>query len=159
MIGSLATWLGKNLFVPIIIKVCQQTGWSQYKFYNYSTWLALVFMFWTYHDATAWIVWVFACMTGVLLAYQTFIAGSTPERKPRVGIFWKEMILIIMLVDTAILLLTLSAGTTSHVREFFTENMPWEVFALFGEYARSIDSIPPRKKKEQTSKKLAYAGN
>ena len=128
------TWIGLKLFHPIIIFICQITKQTQYAF-SRSLW----FMYWViylyYNDSVIWQTIAFVCALGGLIGL-----GMFPD-KPVKSYGWVRLafwiIFIVNLIPTSFISLY-TIGIT--------------ILLLFAEYALTIKTIPPRKKKEKLGK-------
>ena len=132
MITSLDTWLGKHLFQPPIILICQLTGISQFAFYRYGWWV--VSMWSVVHDARHGWSWALLISGPLALAF-TITAAVTPD-KPVDGNQWfRCFVLALIPLDVAMAL----SGHPS----------PVALAILFAEYALTIRTIPPRETRVQ----------
>lgn len=128
------TWIGLKLFHPIIIFLCQITNQTQYAF-SRSLW----FMYWVvslyYNDSVIWQTIAFVCALGGLIGL-----GMFPD-KPVKSYGWVRLSFWVILIVDLIPFLSLS---------FYT--IAISILLLFAEYALTIKTIPPIKKKEKLGK-------
>ena len=130
------TWVGKTLFVPIIIRICQKTGINQYYFHR---------ICW----ALAWFIWLYRSDSIFLTVLCSFFAmfaiiglalwpdspkGVTSMRFLRM--MWL-VLLCLNLVDP-VLHVMFGEGIRVHGSGIITN-----VSILFAEYAATIKTIPP----------------
>lgn len=129
------TWIGKTLFIPIIIRVCQATRQSQY--------------------ATSKTLWFAACLhalyfsTGgvgsimliVLCAGYLLYAGLAADR-PNQSQFWFRALMWLNLIIEAL------RGTNSDN----WNGLVWTLIVLFAEYAATITHVPPRERRAGLSR-------
>lgn len=124
-------WIGKTLFVPPIVKLCQLTRQTQY---------AVSRMFWFfaaldgfYHAETLFgsVLW------GGLSVIMMVSAAWRPDVPTRSMMFFRLLAMGALIVD---LLMSANTGEWGGV-EFW-------VFVLAAEYAATIRTIPPRRSKE-----------
>lgn len=140
MIARLDLWLGKYLFQPPIILLCQSTGMTQYALHRYLWWAVTLYLIWRLDSDSHWLWKSLLILVGIT---QTIGAGLSPDRAVT-GSDWIRRFLVVMgLVE----LVTVSFGKPP---SFHLLPM------LFAEYALTIKTIPPREKKkaERVSRKV-----
>jgi hypothetical protein len=138
-------WMAKRVFSPIIIRVCQWTKTNQYVFADY----AMVMAVFCFAGVSAQMIefglyvvgFIFAAISVAVLALSAFFIGT--PRPP--SSFWRAFGWVLL----ALTALEIFLGVAN--RQFTI--MIW-IFHQFAQYARLIDSIPPR---EEENKKVAHA--
>jgi hypothetical protein len=136
MLRRIDAWIGKTLFVPIIIRICQRFKMTQYAFHRYC--------------------WFYACLHGLYFA-DDWIG------KVIFGIGAPVMCLMsAMFADVAIsetrwfrYFILLTAPWFVLPEALFGENYEKAVYTLvvlFAEYATTIKTIPPLEAKERAVK-------
>jgi hypothetical protein len=138
MIRRIDAWVGLRLFHPPIIWVCQRAGMTQWAFYRYAWWIAALWCVWD--DDRSSTVWTVLLVGGALI--RTMSAGlhiNRPARSLRLlrygGLF------------AALLIVGFGAARQYSAAEF-ADQMGWDILMLAAEYAATIRTIPPRKKRE-----------
>jgi hypothetical protein len=124
-------WVGKTLFIPIIIKVCQKAHVSQYIFASYSSASATMYWLWLFQGVAPWF---FYAVMVLIAVFQVSIVALRIELAHGSQKLTRWMCLFFGTFD----LVVLSAVTVF-----------WALM-LFAEYARTIDTIPPEEIKEPT---------
>lgn len=130
-------WLGKNLFQPPIILLCQLTGMTQYAVHRYLWWAIVAYAIWGIKPSDHWAIKTILIILGVS---QTVSAGLFPDRPSNDSPWLRYLfipVLAIELIASAILVTFPSLVL---------------VGALFAEYALTIKTIPPRNTKEAAVK-------
>ena len=135
MLSRLDAWLGKTLFHPPIILACQLTRQTQYAMHKALWFLAACHA--TYfmpYDSWFWVavVWFYTIM--LFIGATAF--ADMPSRS------WGGFRFILWVF---VLLGAVTTILTGEVREAQFR----EIMILFAEYAATIRSIPPRKKRER----------
>lgn len=136
-------WLGKHLFHPPIILVCQLTGVTQYALYRYLWWGVALWMLWSQRNES----WGFAALFIFFAFVRTLSAGIAPDR-PRAGSAWVRAFFLISVSLQIIELLAIGGLAISITQT---------IAILFAEYALTIRTIPPRETREK-SRREAEAG-
>lgn len=126
-------WLGKTLFVPVIIRICQRAGMTQYRFHRYGLFAAGLYGVgfsegWLAKGLFAFIALIF-CLGATLL-------GDMPE-KPSAR-FWRLLPVFMLVLLAALLVPTGKVPITTGF---------W-LLCAFAEYALTIKTIPPLEAKE-----------
>ncbi|MEO6298640.1 MAG: hypothetical protein ABIO62_03290 [Paracoccaceae bacterium] len=121
-------WIGKTLFVPPIIKLCQVTRQSQFAVSRLFWFVSALDGF--YHAETIFgsLLW------GAMSLLMMFTAARRADSPTASFIFFRLMALVLLAAD-----LVKAAATTEWVGVEF-----W-VLVLAAEYAATIRTIPPRK--------------
>lgn len=144
----LDAWIGLRVFHPPIIWLCQRTGMTQWAFYRYGWWIAALWCVWD--DDRSSTVWTVMVVIGALI--RTFSAGLSLNL-PAQPLFFIRLALIL---GGGLVLLFELAGQYSLTE--FADQLGWDVVALAAEYAATISTIPPRRKRERkTSSREAWA--
>lgn len=120
-------WIGKTLFVPVIIKLCQVTRQSQYAVSRLFWFIAALDGF--YRAETLFYSVLWGGMSVVMMVTATRRADS-----PTASFMFFRMLAVVMLMLD--LLLAAASGEWAGV-EFW-------VLVLIAEYAATIRTIPPR---------------
>ncbi|HLL58317.1 MAG TPA: hypothetical protein VK391_00305 [Allosphingosinicella sp.] len=141
MLEKLDLWLGKTLFVPPIIKLCQLTRQSQFAVSRLFWFIAALDGF--YRADTLLSSVIFGVLSLIMMVTASLRADS-PTRSS----FWMRMIALFLLV------LDLLGGAVTGKwagAEFW-------FFVLIAEYAATIRTIPPLDAKEKAAS-VAKAGS
>lgn len=131
-------WVGKNLFQPPIILLCQLTGMTQYAVHRYLWWGIIMFCVWRLDSGDHWL-W-----KSIVIAWgvgHTISAGLSPDRPMEEGAAWFRRLLIVLLA-LELIFAAIMARTPSLML----------VAMMFAEYALTIKTIPPREIKEAAVK-------
>lgn len=137
-------FLGKHLFFPVIIRICQWSRCNQYLFYRIMWTLAYLFIAaQNVERGSAWGM-AFFIPAFLMCAYVAWVKWDVPSRGS-VGMtfFFLCLSVITIVIDV------LTGGDP--------RNGMFNHFLVFGEFARLIQTIPPTetKKKEATFTKKA----
>jgi len=120
-------WAGKTLFVPIIIRVCQLTGQSQYAISRLLWLMAGLYLLYFAEGAANTIIF------GLLCFFLMLSAGLRADM-PTHGFVWvRAMWWAFFLYDA---LLMAIGEADRHVAA--------DIIILFAEYATTITTVPPR---------------
>ena len=141
MIRRLDYWIGTWLFHPPIIWLCQRTGMTQYAVAAYA-WMAAAFTLITrigQHDV------IYAVVATLIAVLSTVSAALRPDMRRRPSLWFRLFIWAMVLLDAA-------DHATGHVRsnDPMAWRLAWDALGLIGEYAKTIYTIPPRKRRERT---------
>ena len=133
MVTKVDVWIGKTLFVPIIIKFCQLTRQSQFAASRLFWFVAALDGF--YHADNV----LSSIMYGGLSLVMMFMAVRHADM-PNRSMMWFRMLALAMLAMDVVAGLTTGrwAGT-----EFW-------VLVLLAEYAATIQTIPPLRNRKQS---------
>lgn len=129
-------WIGAKLFHPPIIWLCQRASITQYAVYRYLWWAAALWMVWS-DDHTSKVKT--ACVVIVALV-RTLSAGLSVDRPTR-PVGWVRAIFLGCLAIDAF---DAAAGRQTAVASCVSD-----VLILAAEYAATITTIPPRKKRQE----------
>ena len=144
MLNRLDTWIGRELMHPPIIWFCRRTGMTQRAVSRYAWMLAA----WTLVMRISFDGIgnrLFAVLVILMTVRETAIAAIAPDR-PAVPIgFLRRAIVLLTVFDIA----TLTVVTARHGFPGLHWGLAWDLFALVAEYAKTIDTIPPRRIKER----------
>jgi len=131
-------WIGKTLFVPPIIKLCQLTRQSQFAVARLFWFIAALDGFYRAETLFMSVIW------GGLSLFM-MITASRRADSPTVSFMFFRLLAIAMLILD--LLGGITAGTWAG-SEFW-------VFVLIAEYAATIRTIPPKAKSKTTARASA----
>ncbi len=131
MVERIDTWLGKALFVPLIIRLCQRLRISQHAF-NRMCWFS-TFLVALYCADNLWRKIVF----GAFALLACLVAALIPDHIEETSSRWFRMLVI----STTLLMMPkwLSKGPDYLVA--------YNLLILFAEYATTIRTIPPLENK------------
>ena len=136
MLAKFDFWIGKTLFVPPIVRICQWLGWSQRRFARTANML-----FYLVLVGSGWADWNLFART-VLIAGAICAAVNAswmPDRSMRpinsVDVACRRAVLIFASIDTALLIVGSELSSPRWV-------VAW-LLLLAAEYARTVDTIPP----------------
>lgn len=147
IIRRLDIWLGKTLFHPPIILLCQRTRQTQYAIYRTFWFFAACHA--TYYamaEGAEWLSCFFLWAFTLLLMISAAVYPDRPTISLGITrfVFWVFFIMGIFACAIA------GAVTDGTVRA---------IIILFAEYAATIKTIPPRKKREKRAVgKGAFSG-
>ncbi|WP_257558175.1 hypothetical protein [Sphingobium sp. CFD-2] len=136
MLSRLDVWLGRTLFHPPIILVCQLTRQSQYALYRALWFFAACHA--TYYGLVEDRGWLFTIFMWGWVTATLLNATLHPDRPARSSGFFRWIFWIFFLSGTAIIPLT---GTVS-------DGTVRALMVLFAEYAATIKTIPPGNSQE-----------
>jgi hypothetical protein len=134
-------WLGKHMFVPIIIRICQRAKITQHRFAAYG-WMVALFCLLaeTPHGWFDWIMYGITVLIGMLAIAVTALMPDYPFQSNGVG-FRMFVLAQFLLLD--LLPLLVFGWHTVHPNTLFAP------IVLFAEYAKTITTIPPLEAKEK----------
>ncbi len=124
-------WIGKNLFHPIIIKICHMLTIGQYFFSRMSELLWFMFLLWGWSEEPhSWFAWTIITILGVLIVVFLELHKDRPRK---VSAIFRAIWFGILISDSI--------------------NLEWkfiiaDIFQLFCLYAMTLDDLPPAPKSE-----------
>lgn len=147
MLAKLDAWVGKTLFLPPIIHLCHLTGWTQWRVARMAHLLFWLHIIWSWAPGKGTgmkILDVVMCLLVVMGA------GLWPDRPQPAHSRWHVGVRRAILV-TLLVVIAIDAGLTLLFgRLAFSGNGLLSLnLLLLSEYARSIDTIPPREIRER----------
>lgn len=149
MIAAIDRWIGKTLFVPPIVRLCQCTGWSQFLVHNY------LYLIGSYMLLMAALnKGESAGVTFFLALVLTVKIGRNPEYPGYESRFLRYFLIVMNCVHAY------AHATGKHV---FGAGPDWDMSCPVGmmwltaEYARTIKTIPPLESKRPASERLIEA--
>jgi hypothetical protein len=123
MFERIDTWIGKTLFVPLIIRICQHLGCTQYRVNRVCWFIAALVGFYFAHSVAMKV------FSGVFAILCCLTAGSANAHYPTVSWRWFRLsVLALLAVDV-------------FVRRDW--GIAYDTLVLFAEYASTIRTIPP----------------
>lgn len=138
MISWIDSIVGRTLY-PIIVKLCHWFDWNQYQIYRYSYVLSSMLVFIEVWETGSWFLiaytgfWMFIFILSAIV-----FDGQPPKENAHSGKpIWRVMYVIIAVIITVLFIINKDHGSL---------NMAIYL-AMLGEYARAIDTIPPRERK------------
>jgi hypothetical protein len=135
IIETVDLWIGKNLFVPPIVRFCQLTRQSQFA-------VSRLFWFVAALDGFYRADTVFSAVLFGVLSLVMMVTASLRADMPTRSSMWFRML------SLAFLVLDLAAGA---VRGAWAGSEFW-LFVLIAEYASTIRTIPPRETKRSAAR-------
>lgn len=135
---SIDLWIGKTLFLPPIIKICQLTGQSQFALSRLFWFIAALDGF--YRADTLLSAIVFGLMSVFMM-----LTASLRADMPAYSSLWFRMLALLFLV------LDVIKGATT--QEW--AGVEFWVFVLIAEYAATIRTIPPRESRKAAKVRAA----
>ena len=144
MVSSMLTefdaWFGRAMMHPPIVWLCQRTGSSQYAIASYAWMLAAwtLIMRLTFNGFGEW---VWAILIVVVALFETSFAATNPDRPRPSSAGLRMLVLVFVLID----LIQFAIHSEHNGFHGFNWGHAWDIFALIGEYAKTIRTIPPRK--------------
>ncbi|HEY0627166.1 MAG TPA: hypothetical protein VGD10_10595 [Allosphingosinicella sp.] len=140
MLSKVDLWIGKNLFIPPIVRLCQATKQSQFAVSRLFWFIAALDGFYRAENLFSSVV--FGVMSLVMM-----VTASLRADLPTTSMFWFRMLALLFLIMDVVTGLTI--GIWAGV-EFW-------LFVLAAEYAASIRTIPPRAAKKRSVKAATQA--
>lgn len=143
MLQRLDKWIGKTLFIPLIIKICQKLRITQHCLANHLSMVAMMilcFHFGQYH-------WLFLVVLTILAVCEIIIAVFDPNYVMQPSGYRTRMIATICVIVIV-------------VSDCLTEEWDFLLYAFYfclvtADYAREIDTVPPAEEKEAKSLRAA----
>ena len=126
MLANLDAWLGKTLFVPPIIRLCQLTGQSQFAISRLFWFIAALDGF--YRSETLLSSIIFGVLSLIMM-----VTASLRADAPTSSAIWMRMVALLLLIIDAL------AGAVTGV----WAGIEFWLFVLIAEYAATIRTIPP----------------
>lgn len=147
MLVRLDRWFGEEIMQPPIIWLCQRTGMTQRAVYRYgwmlATWtLVMRISFQGIGD------WVFSVLAIVFTVMETARAAFMPDAPAPRSDFLRRLVLLLTIYD----IVRIAAATGQHRFHGLNWSHAWDLFALIAEYAKTIDTIPPRRTREKAGR-------
>lgn len=137
ILHRLDAWLGKTLFHPPIILLCQMTHQSQYAIHR-AFWFIAACHATYYAQGDGWGWTIFLWIWTILL----FISATVwPDRETLSLAWFRFLIWALLLLEVPVML------AESHLRDEAVRS----IIILFAEYAATIKTIPPRKTRERSA--------
>lgn len=116
------SWVGKNLFVPLVIRWCQQFGVTQHRVHRVCWFIAALLAFYFAHSMASKIFF------GCFAVFMCFEAGLMSDNVPSTSWRWFRLLVIACLA----------------VDVFELNYRPiYDLLVLIAEYASTIRTIPP----------------
>lgn len=140
MFARIDFWIGRTLFVPPIVKLCQLTRQSQFAVSRLFWFIAALDGF--YRAET-----MFASVLFGLLSILMMFTASLRADMPTQSTMWFRLVALALLILDIVR--GLSIGEWAGI-EFW-------VFVLIAEYAATIRTVPPREAAKKTAAKAASA--
>lgn len=132
MIRNIDSWIGKTLFHPIIIAICQMLDWTQYRFAAVVRFAAFAILFFLYRDYGTVVILYFGVMTFASMMLLAF----APEMEAKESFGFR----LYFFGLTALILWAYAIEARNGL-------LPLIVMAMGGiirEYSLTIKTIPPR---------------
>ncbi len=143
MIRRLDLWIGTRLFHPPIIWLCQRIGMTQFAVARYCWMLAAwtLVMRISFEGVGDWIFSVLIVLVTVLETWRAAVMPNVPSQRTD-GL--RINILLFAIFDVGMLIVV----SARHGFPGFRWGHAWDLFALTAEYAKTIRTIPPRKRQQ-----------
>lgn len=149
MIGAIDCWVGRTLFVPLIIRVCQRLRISQYRFHNYG-WLIGAYL----QLAAAMAKGEGQSLAFAIALVLTILYGRNLDHQGHDSPAMRWFLLVGNVVHIA-------AHVTGRHILFCGPNWdlscPILLIWLAAEYARTIKTIPPPEERKPASQQMVEA--
>jgi hypothetical protein len=133
VIREIDAWIGKTLFHPLIIVVCQMMNWTQYRFAQFTYLFVMMVMFFT---SSSWIGYLlFGFQSMMAMMHIVYLPDKSVGESLGGRMFWMGLLIgcswayAIGASDALLPLVWLSIGM------------------LTRQYALTIKTIPPREQK------------
>lgn len=140
ILHRLDAWLGKTLFHPPIILLCQVTHQSQYAIHRALWFLAVCHA--TYYAMAKGAGWGMTIFLWLWLLFTMANAAIHPDRHARSAGVVRLFFWAILAADSLAWAISGQQGN----------DVVRAVILLFAEYAATIKTIPPRKTRERSAK-------
>lgn len=139
MIRRLDQWIGRRLFHPPIIWLCQRTGMSQFAVARYGWMLAAwtLVMRISFEGVGDWIFSALIVLVTVLETWRAAVMPNAPTRR-------SDGLRIIILLFAAFDIGSLVVISARYGFPGFHWGHAWDLFALTADCAKTIRTIPPR---------------
>ena len=122
-------WIGDNLFVPLIIKLCQTTAITQYRFHNVLTYVGLLMLLYSILSVPfSLFQLVFGVIIVLVILWMTAILALIPDMK-FLQIYFFRVIWVVFLIWEIV--------------EFKSWSTCINLLFCFAQYALTIEEIPP----------------
>jgi hypothetical protein len=135
LVREVDAWLGKTLFIPIIIRICQLTGQSQFAISRLLWFLAGLYLL--YYTTGFWGRILMGALCFVLM-----LSASLRADMPKEGTLWLRLFWWFCLVSDGLRIF--SGDPTARIAS--------DILILFAEYAITIKTIPPQEKRSRIKK-------
>jgi hypothetical protein len=142
--ARLDAWIGTRLFHPPIIWLCQRTGRTQYAVAAYA-WLAATFTLVATLKSSSVGEIAVTVLISALAVITTVGTALNPDMPRRPSFHFRVFIWTITILN--VLDFIVRKTTAGSVGSGWSG--AWDAFALTGEYAKTIVTIPPRKRRER----------
>ena len=140
MLNRFDVWFGRAIMHPPIIWLCQRTGSSQHAIASYA-WMLAAWTLIMRITLNGFGEWIWAVLIVVVALFETAQAALHPDRSRRSSAGLRLIVLAFVAFD----LVQIAIHTSHSGFKGFNWGHAWDVFALIGEYAKTIRTIPPRK--------------
>ena len=155
MMSRIDTFIGKKMFLPLIIKILQISGETQYSFARSCNFIAiLAFLYACIKDVQkdAGIINILWFIFLAFAALYSFVdaVGANKDNPKRPSSTARKISIFIIALDFVGVFLTLASGEDPSITGV-AMIVGWLIF-LAGDYALLIDKIPP-----STSKRKSYS--
>lgn len=144
MISRMDAWIGIRLFHPPIIWLCQRVGMSQYAVAAYA-WLAATFTLVARMRTDGFGEILMTILISLLAVTSTVVTALYPDTPRRPSLAFRIVIWAFVVIDILHIYQQYQNGREVHPGW----GCVWDVLALIGEYAKTISTIPPRKRREK----------
>jgi hypothetical protein len=140
MIRRLDAWIGTRLFHPPIIWLCQRAGMTQFALHRYIWWaVALLVVY-----RNDWKSWAWSAFVIFFALTRTISAAVAPDRAREGALWFRVLIWALIVLSVPDIIAGASPNERVNVAILFAE--------LVAEYAITIRTIPPRKRRERAAK-------
>ena len=134
-------WIGTRLFHPPIIWLCQHTGMTQWAVSAYA-WMAAAFTL---------VVRIregeigLAIAAAIMAVISTISAALWPDMRRRPALWFRVFIWGMVVIDVV----NRATGSARPAHDPLAWRLAWDAFGLIGEYAKTITTVPPRKRRQR----------
>ena len=148
MIRRLDQWIGKHIFHPPIIWICQRTGFSQYQLSRYLAWIGVA-IFLVICPRSSWSDFLLFTLIAIILVVRTILLGVGSDR-PMQSLGSTRFIALFAIAYNLLRITVIFVGYKYVSFEDLYLAGSFLIMAT-AEYALTITTIPPHKNKKKKS--------
>lgn len=138
MISWIDSIVGRTLY-PMIVKLCHWFDWNQYQIYRYAYVLSSMLLFIEVWETGSWFFIAYTGFWMFIFILSAIVFDGHPP-KGNANAVWRIVYVVVSVFVTMLFMLERDHGAINIA----------VYLVMFGEYARAIDTIPPRERKTKT---------